>query len=137
MRSRTSCQSTRIIGAIGWPLTGPELDIGVKSFYSVGGHVTAVTNSAPNSGALVVTGGGRGIGAQIALRAARHGTPVALIYRSRPGNAARVAGQIEAAGGRAVAIQADVGSESDVARAFTAVDTAFGSLGGLVNNAVL
>jgi NAD(P)-dependent dehydrogenase (short-subunit alcohol dehydrogenase family) len=41
--------------------------------------VTAVTNSAPNSGALVVTGGGRGIGAQIALRAARHGTPVAFI----------------------------------------------------------
>jgi len=99
--------------------------------------VTTVTNSAPNSGALVVTGGGRGIGAQIALRAARHGTPVALIYRSRPGNAAWVAGQIEAAGGRAVAIQADVGSESDVAHAFTAVDTTFGSLGGLVNNAVL
>jgi NAD(P)-dependent dehydrogenase (short-subunit alcohol dehydrogenase family) len=99
--------------------------------------VTAVTDRAPNCGALVVTGGGRGIGAQIALRAARHGTPVALIYRSRPDNAGRVAGQIEAAGGRAVAIQADVGSESDVARAFIAVDAAFGSLGGLVNNAVL
>ena len=46
-------------------------------------------------------------------------------------------GGFEAAGGRAVAIQADVGSESDVARAFIAVDAAFGSLGGLVNNAVL
>ena len=41
-------------------------------------------NGARNPGALVVTGGGRGIGAQIAVRAARNGTPVALIYRSRP-----------------------------------------------------
>src|SRR5215471_1325064 len=90
-----------------------------------------------DSAALVVTGGGRGIGAQIALRAARNGTPVALIYRTRPDNAARVVGEIEAAGGEALAIQADVGSEADVARAFTAVDTAFGSVGGLVNNAVL
>lgn len=92
---------------------------------------------APNSGSLVVTGGGRGIGAQIALQAARHGTPVALIYHSRPDNAARVVGEIEAAGGLAVAIQADVGSESEVASAFAAADAAFGSLGGLVNNAVL
>jgi NAD(P)-dependent dehydrogenase (short-subunit alcohol dehydrogenase family) len=89
-----------------------------------------------NAGALVVTGGGRGIGAQIALRAARGGTPVALLYRSRPENARQVAGEIEAAGGRAMAITADVGSETDVARAFEAVDAALGPLGGLVNNAV-
>ena len=89
-----------------------------------------------NRGALVVTGGGRGIGAQIALRAAQGGTPVALIYHSRPGNAARVVGKIEAAGGQAIAIRADVGSEADVARAFTAADSALGPLGGLVNNAV-
>lgn len=94
-------------------------------------------NGAPNSGALVVTGGGRGIGAQIAVRAARNGTPVALVYRSRPENAARVVGEIEAAGGQAMAIQADVGSEADVTGAFTAVDAAFGPIGGLVNNAVL
>jgi NAD(P)-dependent dehydrogenase (short-subunit alcohol dehydrogenase family) len=94
-------------------------------------------DGAPNSGALVVTGGGRGIGARIAVRAARNGTPVALIYRSRPENAARVVGEIEAAGGQAMAIQADVGSEADVTRAFTAVDAAFGRIGGLVNNAVV
>ena len=94
-------------------------------------------NGAQNSGALVVTGGGRGIGAQIAVRAARNGTPVALIYRSRPENAARVVGEIEAAGGQAMAIQADVGSDADVTGAFTAVDAAFGPIGGLVNNAVL
>jgi NAD(P)-dependent dehydrogenase (short-subunit alcohol dehydrogenase family) len=94
-------------------------------------------NGAPNPGALVVTGGGRGIGAQIAVRAARAGTPVALIYRSRPDNAARVVGEIEAAGGQAMAIHADIGSEADVTGAFTAVDAAFGPIGGLVNNAVL
>jgi NAD(P)-dependent dehydrogenase (short-subunit alcohol dehydrogenase family) len=99
--------------------------------------VTPATPGAPRPGALVVTGGGRGIGAQIAVRAARGGTPTALIYRSRPENAARVVGEIEAAGGRAMAIQADVGSEADVAAAFTAADAAFGPLGGLVNNAVL
>lgn len=87
-------------------------------------------------GALVVTGGGRGIGARIALRAAQGGMPVALIYYSRPDNAARVVGEIEAGGGRAIAIRADVGSEAAVARAFTAADSALGPLGGLVNNAV-
>ncbi len=87
-------------------------------------------------GALVVTGGGRGIGAEIALRAARGGTPVALFYRTRPDNASRIVDEIESAGGRAIAIAADVGSESDVRRAFEAVDSVFGRLGGLVNNAV-
>ncbi len=86
-----------------------------------------------NPGALVVTGGGRGIGAQIALRAARDGTPVALIYRSRRDAASRVVDEIEAAGGRAIAIAADIGQESDVLRAFQTVDAAFGRLAGLVN----
>jgi NAD(P)-dependent dehydrogenase (short-subunit alcohol dehydrogenase family) len=99
--------------------------------------VTRDANRAPDSGALIVTGGGRGIGAQIALRAARNGAPVALIYRSRPDNAARVVGEIQAAGGQAIAIQADVGREADVARAFSTADAAVGPLGGLVNNAVL
>jgi NAD(P)-dependent dehydrogenase (short-subunit alcohol dehydrogenase family) len=88
-------------------------------------------------GALVVTGGGRGIGARIAVQAARGGAPVALVYRSRPDNAARVVAEIQAAGGRAMAIAADVGSEADVARTFEAVDATFGPVGGLVNNAVM
>lgn len=90
-----------------------------------------------NSKALVVTGGGRGIGAQIAMRAARGGTPVALLYHSRPQDAASVVREIEAAGGRAMAIRADVGNEAGVAGAFTAAESALGPLGGLVNNAVL
>jgi NAD(P)-dependent dehydrogenase (short-subunit alcohol dehydrogenase family) len=98
--------------------------------------VTTATRHQTSTGALVVTGGGRGIGAQIALRAARAGRPVALIYRSRPGNAAQIVGEIEAAGGQAIAIRADVGCEDDVAQAFAAADSALGPLGGLVNNAV-
>jgi NAD(P)-dependent dehydrogenase (short-subunit alcohol dehydrogenase family) len=90
-----------------------------------------------NSGALIVTGGGRGIGAQIAIRAARAGTPVAVLYHSRPDNAARVVDEIETSGGRAAAINADVGSEADVVRAFAAAEDALGPLGALVNNAVL
>jgi len=87
--------------------------------------------------ALVVTGGGRGIGARIAVQAAQGGAPVALVYRSRPDNAARVVAEIETAGGRAMAIAADVGSEADVARTFEAVDATLGPVGGLVNNAVM
>ncbi|HEX6525213.1 MAG TPA: SDR family oxidoreductase [Streptosporangiaceae bacterium] len=99
--------------------------------------MTSATGYRMNSRALVVTGGSRGIGARIALRAALAGMPVALIYHSRADDAARVVSQIEAADGRAVAIRADVGDEADVARAFSAVDSALGPLGGLVNNAVL
>jgi NAD(P)-dependent dehydrogenase (short-subunit alcohol dehydrogenase family) len=85
-------------------------------------------------GVLVVTGGGQGIGAQVALRAAQAGTPVAILSRSNSG--VRIADRIKAAGGRALAIAADVGKEADVVRAFRTIDE-FGSLGGLVNNAVL
>jgi NAD(P)-dependent dehydrogenase (short-subunit alcohol dehydrogenase family) len=62
---------------------------------------------------------------------------VALLYRSRPDNAGRVVAQIERGGGRAIAIEADVGNEDDVLRAFKIVDGAFGCLSGLVNNAVM
>lgn len=86
---------------------------------------------------LIVTGGGRGIGAQIALRAGQAGVPVAVLYHSRPGNAARVVSDIRAGGGRAMAIGADVGREDDVTRAFAAAEAELGPLGGLVNNSVL
>jgi NAD(P)-dependent dehydrogenase (short-subunit alcohol dehydrogenase family) len=87
-------------------------------------------------GALVVTGGGRGIGAQVALGAARAGTPVALINRTHSEAALRVVAEIEAAGGRAIAIAADIGDETEVTRAFRIVDDELGRLGGVVNNAV-
>jgi NAD(P)-dependent dehydrogenase (short-subunit alcohol dehydrogenase family) len=86
-------------------------------------------------GALVITGGGRGIGAEIARAAASAGTPVGLIYKSRTDATAGVAAEIAAAGGRAITIAADIGEDSEVRRAFDAIDRALGPIGGLVNNA--
>lgn len=88
------------------------------------------------AGALVITGGGRGIGAEIARGAARAGAPVAILYRARAEAAAGVVREIEAAGGRAEAIAADIGVERDVLAAFERIDRDFGAVRGLVNNAV-
>lgn len=100
-------------------------------------HYTSCLGPGTSAICALVNGPSAGVLAhRIALKAARAGTPVALIYRSRSDSAARVVAQIEAAGGRAIAIAADVGSEPDVLRAFECVDRAFGGLCGLVNNAV-
>ncbi|MCV7218061.1 NAD(P)-dependent oxidoreductase [Mycobacterium crocinum] len=90
---------------------------------------------------LVVSGGSRGIGLAIALGAARHGANVVLLAKTAephpklPGTVYTAAAEIEAAGGKAVAVVGDVRSEEDVARA---VDTAVKEFGGVdicVNNA--
>ena len=85
-------------------------------------------------GVFLVTGGSRGIGAATALLAAKHGYPVAIFYREREDEAARVVNTIENAGGRAIAVRADVADEDALMRGFEAVDR-FGSLQVLVNNA--
>jgi len=84
---------------------------------------------------LLVTGGSRGIGAAICLGAAKAGWRVAVNYASNRDAADAVVGAIERAGGTAIAVQGDVGSEADVQAIFAAVDSAFGRLDGLVNNA--
>jgi NAD(P)-dependent dehydrogenase (short-subunit alcohol dehydrogenase family) len=85
-------------------------------------------------GTMIVTGGGRGIGAATARLAARTGWAVALVYRDRSADAEAVLADIAAAGGRAIALRADVGDEAAVARVFEAAD-ALGPLTALVNNA--
>jgi len=87
-------------------------------------------------GVVVITGGGRGIGAATAKRVAAAGHAVCINYRNDARAAAEVVAGIEAGGGRAVAIRADVGDESAVAGLFAAAD-ALGSLVGLVNNAAV
>ncbi len=85
-------------------------------------------------GVLVVTGAGRGIGAAIARAAAADGWSVAVNYARDAESAARTVHQIEAAGGTARAIQADVTTEVGVTALFAAAD-ALGAVRGLVNNA--
>ncbi len=84
---------------------------------------------------LVVTGGGRGIGAAVARLAAASGYAVGLCYRRDKAAAEAVAAAIAGQGGKAMAIAADVAVEADVVRLFAAVETALGPLSALVNNA--
>lgn len=84
---------------------------------------------------LLVTGGSRGIGAATARLAAQRGYAVCVNYHSNAAAAQAVVGQIEAQGGRAIAVQADVARETEVGRLFTAIDEQLGRLSALVNNA--
>ena len=84
---------------------------------------------------VIVTGASRGIGAAIARLAGARGFAVAVNYRSSPEAARQVAGDIEAAGGRALAIEADVAEEAAVLRLFDAAASALGPVTALVNNA--
>ena len=86
-------------------------------------------------GTLIVTGGGRGIGAATALLAARTGFAVAVNYAKDGTSAERLVTGIRAEGGTAVAIQADVAVEADVLRLFETAEERLGPLGALVNNA--
>jgi NAD(P)-dependent dehydrogenase (short-subunit alcohol dehydrogenase family) len=89
------------------------------------------------SGVLIVTGGGRGIGAATARLAAERGWKVATCYLERREPAEVVVSDIKAAGGEALTIKADTASEDDVKRLFDAAHDAFGQVTGLVNNAAL
>jgi len=84
---------------------------------------------------MVVTGGGRGIGAATATMAGARGYSVCVNYVRDHGAAEDVAEAINRAGGRAIALHADVSSEADVARLFEAVDAQLGPVAVLVNNA--
>jgi NAD(P)-dependent dehydrogenase (short-subunit alcohol dehydrogenase family) len=87
------------------------------------------------AGVLLVTGGSRGIGAATARLAARRGYAVCVNYRANDEAASQVVKAIEADGGRAVAMRADVAAEADVVRLFAACHDSFGSPTALVNNA--
>lgn len=84
---------------------------------------------------MLVTGGGRGIGAATARLAAARGAAVCVNYRENRTAADAVVDEIVAAGGRAVSVGADVSRDADVDRLFETCDRTFGPLTGLVNNA--
>ncbi|HUE18988.1 MAG TPA: SDR family oxidoreductase [Stellaceae bacterium] len=87
------------------------------------------------SGILLVTGGGRGIGAAVALAAAKQRYAVAVNYRDKASRAEEIAGKIRAGGGKAAIIQADVAQEADAVRLFAEIDRALGRVTALVNSA--
>lgn len=84
---------------------------------------------------LLITGGGRGIGAATALLAAQRGYAVCVNYRRDADAANQVVERIKAEGGSAMAFAADIADESDIVRLYEAVDRHFGRLDALVNNA--
>ncbi|MEO0030604.1 MAG: hypothetical protein RIS94_362 [Pseudomonadota bacterium] len=83
----------------------------------------------------LVTGGSRGIGRAVALRLAADGARVGVNYRSDATAAQAVVAQIEAEGGSAFAIQADVGDLTQIEALFAAFDTKADGLDILINNA--
>jgi NAD(P)-dependent dehydrogenase (short-subunit alcohol dehydrogenase family) len=84
---------------------------------------------------MIVTGGSRGIGAATAKLAATRGYAVCVNYLSNRTAADAVVEEITAAGGRAMAVKADVSQEADVVELFAIVDGRLGRLCALVNNA--
>lgn len=84
---------------------------------------------------LVVTGAGRGIGASIARLGAREGFAVCVNFARNRAAADGVIADIRNAGGRAIAVQADVARRDDVQRLFETVDRELGTVSALVNNA--
>jgi 3-oxoacyl-[acyl-carrier protein] reductase/pteridine reductase len=85
----------------------------------------------------LVTGGAKRIGRGIALALAQAGASVAITFRTSEAEAAQTVREMEALGGRALAVQCDVRSEDSVRAAIAAVVGAFGRLDVLVNNAAI
>lgn len=88
-----------------------------------------------NRRVLLITGGSRGIGRAVAIKAAQQGWQVAVNYASNRSAAETVVTQIREAGGQAEAFQADVGEPAEIMHLFHSVIERFGRLDGFVNNA--
>jgi NAD(P)-dependent dehydrogenase (short-subunit alcohol dehydrogenase family) len=88
-------------------------------------------------GTLIVTGASRGIGAAVAALAAERGYAVAVNFATSASEAGKVVEQIVAAGGSAIAIQADVAHEQQIIRLFERAERELGPIKALVNNAAV
>jgi NAD(P)-dependent dehydrogenase (short-subunit alcohol dehydrogenase family) len=87
-----------------------------------------------DAGAVLITGGSRGIGAAVARRLGESGRSVCVSYRADAESARAVVAEVTASGGGAIAVQADMARPDDIERLFATVDAELGRLSGLVNN---
>lgn len=92
-----------------------------------------INNNAPST--IVITGASRGIGAAIARLAATKGYSVAINYSESEFAAKTLADEIEASGGKAVAIKANVAEEDQIVELFQKAEQQLGPINALVNNA--
>lgn len=96
---------------------------------------TAPSNPIPRPRVAIVTGGAGGIGKAISLRLAKDGYHVVVNYHGRQDRAAEIVADINAGNFKAIAVQADVSTESGVDKLIKAAVQEFGGIGILVNNA--
>jgi len=94
-------------------------------------------NTVSQAPLILITGGGRGVGAATARLAAAQGYDVAISFVSNEPAAAAVVADVEAAGRRALAVRADSAEPAQVAQLFAAIDREFGRIDVLVNNAAI
>lgn len=98
-------------------------------------YVPRAMGSSDGLNAVLVTGGGRGIGRAVSLAAAKQGWAVGLTYRADREAAENTVRHIESIGGRGVAIRADVRDANAVERAFTDTERKLRRIEAVVNNA--
>jgi 3-oxoacyl-[acyl-carrier protein] reductase len=88
-----------------------------------------------NNKVAIVTGASGGIGAAVSERLGKDGFAVIVNYAGKAEPAEALVAKIEAAGGRAIAVQADIADPAAVARIFDAAEAAYGGVDVLINNA--
>ncbi|TPK41798.1 SDR family oxidoreductase [Mesorhizobium sp. B2-5-4] len=97
--------------------------------------MTSDQTSTGQARAAIVTGASKGIGAAIARRLARDGIAVVVNYARGQAEAEALVRAIEADGGKAIAVQADIADPAGIASLFDAGEKAFGGIDILINNA--